>query len=98
MNTKSILALAAFAALAATGAHADEADASQYAVQFTGSRARAEVQAEAAQVAKNRSTEPAGSRVAALPQSSVQDRQAVRAQAAEALRLGRISSGEIGPM
>lgn len=98
MNTKSILALAAFAALAATGAHADEADASQYATQFTGSRTRAEVQAEAAQVAKNRSTEPAGSRVAALPQASSQQREAVRAQAAEALRLGRISSGEIGPM
>jgi hypothetical protein len=32
MNTKSILAIAAFAAVASTGVHADEADASQYAV------------------------------------------------------------------
>lgn len=98
MNTKAILALAAFAALATTGVRADEADASQYAVQFTGSRARAEVQAEAVQAAKTRSTEPAGSRVAALPQSSRQDREVVRAEAAEALRMGRISSGEIGPL
>jgi hypothetical protein len=98
MNTKAILALAAFAALAATGARADDADASQYAVQFTGSRTRAEVQAEAAQVPQTRSIEPAGSRVAALPQSSREQREIVRAQAAEAVRLGRISSGEIGPM
>jgi hypothetical protein len=98
MNTKAILALAAFAALAATGARADDADASQYAVQFTGSRARAEVQAEAARVAQTRSIEPAGSRVIAAPQSSREQREVVRAQAAEALRLGRISSGEIGPM
>jgi hypothetical protein len=46
MNSKTLLAVAAFAAVAATGAHADEADASQYAVQFEGTRTRAEVQAE----------------------------------------------------
>ena len=46
MNSKTLLAVAAFAAVAATGAHADEADASQYAVKFEGSRTRAEVQAE----------------------------------------------------
>src|SRR5512133_5029 len=74
MNTKAILALAAFAALAATGARADDADASQYAVQFTGNRTRAEVQAEAAQVAQTRSIEPAGSRVIAAPQSSREQR------------------------
>ena len=97
MNVKTILALAAFAAVASTAVRADEADASQYAVQFQGSRARAEVQAEAAQVAANRSTEPAGSRVAAPLKSSV-DVQAVRSAAAEAVRLGQISRGEIGPM
>lgn len=98
MSTKAILALAAFAAIASTGVRADEADASQFAIEFTGSRTRAEVQAEAAQVAKNRSTEPAGSRVAAPVKSSAEQRQAVRAEAAEALRLGRISSGEAGHM
>lgn len=46
MNSKTLLAVAAFAAVAATGAHADEADASQYVVNFQGSRTRAEVQAE----------------------------------------------------
>lgn len=97
MNVKTILALAAFATVASTGVRADEADASQYAVQFQGSRARAEVQAEAAQVAANRSTEPAGSRVAAPLKSSV-DVQVVRSAAAEAVRLGQISRGEIGPM
>ncbi|WP_298932991.1 DUF4148 domain-containing protein [uncultured Ramlibacter sp.] len=96
MNTKAIIALAAFAAIASTGARA-EADASQYVVQFEGNRLRAEVQAEAATVAKNRSTEPAGSRVAAPLQSTV-DTKLVRAQAAEAVRLGKISAGEVGTM
>ena len=95
MNTKALFAIAALAAAASTGVRADEADASQYAIAFEGSRTRAEVQAEAAQVAKNRSTEPAGSRVAA-PLKSTVDAQALRAQAAEAVRLGRISYGENG--
>jgi hypothetical protein len=95
MNTKSILAIAAFAAVAATGAHADEADASQFGVKFEGTRARAEVMAEAAKVASTRSTEPAGSRVAA-PLKSTADSAALRAQAAEAVRTGKISSGEFG--
>ena len=50
--------------------------------------------AEAATVAQTRSIEPAGSRV--VTYKSTADRAAVRAQAAEALRTGRISSGEIG--
>jgi len=97
MNSKAIIALAAFAAIASTGVRADEADASQYGVKFEGNRLRAEVQAEAATVAKTRSTEPAGSRVAA-PLKSTVDTKLVRAQAAEAVRLGKISSGEIGTM
>jgi len=95
MNTKSILALAAFAAFASTGVRADEADGSQYAVKFEGNRLRAEVRAEAATVAASRSTEPNGSRVAA-PMKSVTDTSVVRAQAAEAVRLGQISYGEAG--
>ena len=97
MNTKSIIALAAFAALASTGVRADEADASQYAAQFQGSRTRAEVQAEAVTVAATRSTEPAGSRIAAPVKSAVDARE-VRAQAAQALRLGQISHGEVGAL
>ena len=95
MNTKSILAVAAFAAIASTGAYADEADSSQFAVKFEGNRTRAEVMAEAATVASTRSTEPAGSRVAAPLKSSV-DTKVLRAQAAEAVRLGQIPSGEAG--
>ena len=95
MNSKAILAVAAFAALASTGVRADEADASQYAVQFQGNRTRAEVVAEASTVAATRSVEPAGSRVAAPVKSTV-DTKVLRAQAAEAVRLGQISSGEVG--
>jgi predicted outer membrane protein len=95
MNTKALLAIAALAAAASTGVRADEADASQYVTSFEGSRSRAEVQAEAAQVARNRSNEPAGSRIAAPIQSTV-DTQSLRAQTAEAVRLGQISHGEAG--
>lgn len=95
MNSKAILAVAAFAALASVGARADEADASQFAVQFQGTRTRAEVMAEAATVAATRSTEPAGSRVAA-PLKSTVDAKVLRAEAAQAVRLGQISAGEIG--
>jgi hypothetical protein len=97
MNTAkffTVATLAALAAVASVGAQADEADSSQYAVQFDGNRTRAEVKAEAATVAKNRSQEPNGSRVITV--QSRADRADVRAQAAEAVRLGRISSGEIG--
>ncbi|WP_298927987.1 DUF4148 domain-containing protein [uncultured Ramlibacter sp.] len=97
MNTAkffTVAALATLAAVASMGAQADEADGSQFAVKFEGNRTRAEVNAEAATVAKNRSTEPAGSRVIAV--QSRADRAVVRAEAAEAVRLGHISSGEVG--
>lgn len=95
MNAKHLLAIAAFATFAAGTASADEADASQFAVKFEGNRTRAEVMAEAATVAATRSTEPAGSRVAA-PLKSTLDVKQVRAETVEAVRLGKISSGEIG--
>ena len=95
MNAKLLIAVATIAAAASGVARADEADASQYVIKFEGNRTRAEVMADAATVAKNRSTEPAGSRVAAPLQSTV-DVKTVRAQAVEALRLGQISSGEVG--
>jgi len=93
MNSKILLATLAIAAAASGAARADDADASQFAIKFEGSRTRAEVMAEAATVARTRSLEPAGSRVLAPLQSTV-DVQAVRAQAVEALRLGKIPSGE----
>ena len=93
MNAKFLLATIAIAAAASGVARADEADASQFAITFEGQRTRAEVMAEAARVPATRSIEPAGSRVAAPLKSSL-DVQTVRAQAAHALRLGQIPSGE----
>ncbi|MFI8614802.1 DUF4148 domain-containing protein [Acidovorax sp. NPDC077693] len=95
-KTARFLAIAAVSAFAAFGAHADEADASQFATQFDTNRTRAEVAAEASSVAQTRSIEPAGSRV--VTYKSTADRAAVRAQAAEAVRTGTIPSGEISAM
>jgi hypothetical protein len=93
MNAKSLLAIAALAAAFSGVARADEADASQFAVKFEGARTRAEVMAEAATVSATRSTEPAGSRIAA-PLKSTVDAKVLRDQAAQAVRLGQIRAGE----
>ena len=95
MNAKLLIVAASFATLAAGVARADEADASQFAHKIEGSRTRAEVMAEAAKVSATRSIEPAGSRVAAPVQSTVEVK-TLRDQAAEAVRTGKISAGEIG--
>ena len=92
MTFKAILAVAALAAIASTGARA-EASASEYVIQFEGTRTRAEVKAEAALVPATRSTEPAGSRVAAPVKSAV-DSAALRASVVQAVRQGQISRGE----
>ena len=97
MNSKAILAIAAFAAMASTGARADEADGSQFAIKFAGSRTRAEVMAEAATVAATRSIVPAGSRVADPGKSTV-DAKALRIETIEAVRLGQIPHGESSQM
>jgi hypothetical protein len=97
MNAKLLIAVASLAAAASGIARADEADASQFVIKFDGNRTRAEVMAEAATVPTTRSQEPAGSRVAAPLKSGV-DMKTVRAEAAQALRLGKISSGEAGPV
>ena len=94
MNAKILLATVAIAAAASGVARAEGGDPSgQFAIHSDGSRTRAEVMAEAAQVPTTRSQEPAGSRVIA-PLKSGLDAQTVRAQAAEALRLGKIPAGE----
>ncbi len=97
MNSRALFAIAAFAAIASTGARADEADGSQYAIKFEGSRTRAEVIAEASRVPATRSQEPNGSRVLPAMKSSV-DQGTMRAETAQAVRLGKISHGEIGPL
>lgn len=93
MNSKILLAAFAVAAAATGVARADEADGSQNVIQFHGTRTRAEVAAEAVQAVAHYNPEPAGSRVLAMQPSSV-SRQAVIAQAAQAMRLGQIPSGE----
>lgn len=94
-KSTALIAVAAFAALAATAVRAETPDpSSQFAVAVDGTRTRAEVMAEAANVARTRSLEPAGSRVAA-PVKSTLDSATVRAEAAQALRLGQIPSGEL---
>lgn len=94
---KSFLCFAAFATIASGAVFAGEADpAGQYALQIEGSRTRAEVEAEAvAAVAANSlgTTVPTGSKVQPLVDSSL-DAAIVRAQAAEAVRLGLIAYGE----
>ena len=94
MNARFLIAAFAFAAAASGVARADDADASQYVIKFQSQRSTAEVQAEAAKVPTTRSLEPAGSRVIATPTSNVTV-QAVRAEAVQALRLGKIPSGEM---
>jgi 3-deoxy-D-manno-octulosonate 8-phosphate phosphatase KdsC-like HAD superfamily phosphatase len=95
MNASRFIAVSALSVLAAVSsiaAQADEADGSQYAVQVTSQRTRAEVKAEAIAAVGDRSQD-----LAALGVVSVQSkatRADVRAQAAQALRLGKIPSGE----
>ncbi|MDO8375430.1 MAG: DUF4148 domain-containing protein [Polaromonas sp.] len=96
MNKSSLLiALAAFAAIASTGVRAETPDpASQFALQTEGSRTRAEVLAEAVIAVRTYSHIPSGSRVAAPVKSAVPTA-IVRGEAAQALRLGKIRSGEL---
>ena len=93
MKSNHLFAVAALAVLVSAGARADDAVAPEHTQAFQGSRTRAEVMAEAARVTLNHNHEPAGSRVAAPVQSKL-ERASVRAQAAEAVRLGQIPSGE----
>ncbi|HZY19766.1 MAG TPA: DUF4148 domain-containing protein [Ramlibacter sp.] len=93
MNAKALLAVAAVAAAFSATARAGEADVATNNQPFQGERARAEVRAEAVQAVRNYNFEPNGSRVAAPVQSAV-DRQAVRSDTAQAVRLGRIAHGE----
>lgn len=92
MNAKFLFATIAIAAAASGVARADDL-ATFGPAKFEGSRTRAEVMAEAAKVPTTRSIEPAGSRVVAPVKTGLEVK-VVREQAVQALRLGRISSGE----
>ena len=94
----SLFAIAAIATIVSGAAFAGEADPSgQFALQVDGSRTRAEVKAEAVAAVQAGATAPssipASSKVQA-PVNSQLDARTVRAQAAEAVRLGQIAYGE----
>ena len=95
---KSLLALAAVALMSGAAFAGDADPAGQFALQIQGQRTRAEVNSEAvaavAAGATAPSAIPASSRV--LQTTSTADATAVRAQAAEAVRLGQIGYGERG--
>lgn len=98
MTKHSILAIATLAAIASASAFAGDADPSgQFAQQVQSTRTRAEVRAEAIAAVKSGATAPsaapASSKVQA-PLESTLDVRTVRAQAAEAVRLGQVAYGE----
>lgn len=93
-STTRLIAISAFAALSAFAAHADEADGSERVLSFHSSRSVAEVRAEAAMPVHITN---GGTGFIGVTRSAV-SRADVRAQAAAALRAGRISQGEIGLM
>lgn len=93
MTASKLSAVAILAVLACAGAQADEAEGSQFALKFTSTRSRADVDAEAVATAKVISTVPAASRAFVVPPSKL-ERSVVRAEAARALRRGQIPRGE----
>lgn len=93
-RTSRLIALAAFATLSIATAHADEADGSDRALTFTSTRSVEQVRAEALMPVR---ISNGGTGFIGVTSSAV-TRDAVRAQAADAVRSGRISHGEIGLM
>lgn len=93
-RTTRRIALAAFATLSAFAAQADEADGSDRALAFNSTRSVAEVRAEALmpQRISNGSTGFIGVTTSATTRADV------RAEAAAAVRSGRIPQGEVGTM
>ena len=99
MNTSrfiTVATLAALSAVASVAVHADEADGSQYGINFNSTRTRAEVKAEAVAAVGDRRQE-----LAALGASAVHSqasRATVRAETVQAQRLGKIPAGEASSM
>jgi hypothetical protein len=97
-KSKTLLAIAAFATIASGAAFAGDVDPSQqFALQIQGSRTRAEVNAEAVAAVAAGNTQPSAAPASSRVQPRVTsdlDARTVRAQAAEAVRLGQISYGE----
>ena len=89
-----LISIAAFATLAVATAHAEVAEGSDRALTFTSSRTVAQVRAEALMPVR---ISNGGTGFIGVTSSAV-TRDAVRAQATEAVRSGRVSQGEIGLM
>jgi hypothetical protein len=95
MKTSTLFTTAsALAMLFAFPAHADEADGSDRALAFTSSRSVADVKAEAAMPVR---ISNGGTGFIGVMNSGL-TRESVSAQAAAAVKNGRISKGEIGVM
>ena len=92
--TTRLVAVSALAALFAFPAHADEADGSERALNFNSTRNAAEVRIEAQMPMRITN---GGTGFIGLTNSAV-SRDAIKAQAAAAVRSGQISQGEIGLM
>ena len=94
MKTTHLFAVTAFATLAAFGAHADEADGSQFGITVQSTRAAAEVRAEAMSPVR---ISNGGTGYIGLTNSATSSA-AVKAQGAQSARAGQTSKGEIGLM
>ena len=93
-TTRHLIALAAFAALGTSFAHADEADGSQYGIQVQSTRSAAEVRAEA----RNPIRISNGSTGVMDLTDSRTSTESIRRQAAAEARAGRTARGEFGLM
>ena len=91
MKTTKLFAVTAFAAF---GAHADEADSSQFAIQFNSTRSVAEVRAEALNPVKISNGSNGSTGFIGVTNSGL-ERSIVRSQAISALRNGEIAQGEM---
>ena len=91
MNAKQFAAIAALSAVSVMSAHADEADGSQYALNFSSSSSSAQVKAQARHAEK---ISNGGTGFIGVAKSGL-SRQQVRTAAIEAQRQGRIQRGEM---
>lgn len=91
MNAKQFAAVAALSAISVIPAHADEADGSQYALNFSSSSSSAQVKAQARHADK---ISNGGTGFIGVTKSGL-SREQVRMAAIEAQRQGRIPRGEM---
>jgi hypothetical protein len=91
MDAKQLAAVAALSAISVMSAHADEADGSEYALNFSSSSSSAQVKAQARHAEK---VSNGGTGFIGVAKSGL-SREQVRMAAIEAQRQGRIPRGEM---